>query len=76
MAAGARDVPTDVGDAAVLWYVLLWEPLWLLGGLLFLAATRQAARTASYRRARKVLVRGNPPGAVRDSRNASLPSRR
>jgi hypothetical protein len=51
MALGAREIPTDVGDAAVLWYVLLWEPLWLLGGLLFLAATRQAARTTSHRKA-------------------------
>jgi hypothetical protein len=48
MARGAREVPTDVGDTAVLWYVLLWEPLWLLGGLLFVAATRQAARTTSH----------------------------
>jgi hypothetical protein len=51
MALGARDVPADVGDAAVLWYVLLWEPLWLLGGLLFLAATWQAARMTSDQRA-------------------------
>ena len=51
MALGARDVPTDVGDTAVLWYVFLWEPLWLLGGLLFLAAARQAARTSSHQEA-------------------------
>jgi hypothetical protein len=51
MELGARDVPTDIGDTAMLWYVLLWEPLWLLGGLLFLAATRQAARTTTHQRA-------------------------
>ena len=49
MALGAREVPTDVGDTAVLWYVVLWEPLWLLGGLLFLAAARQAVRTTGHR---------------------------
>ena len=51
MALGARDVPTDVGDTAMLWYVFLWEPLWLLGGLLFLVAARQAARTTGHREA-------------------------
>jgi hypothetical protein len=27
MALAARDVPADIGDAEVLWYVLLWRPL-------------------------------------------------
>jgi len=45
MAVGKRVVPADVGDAAVLWYVVLREQLWLLGGLLFLAAAPEAART-------------------------------
>ncbi len=42
MAAGARDVPAAVGDHAVTWYLVLWEPLWILGGALFLAAARSA----------------------------------
>jgi hypothetical protein len=45
MALGALGVPADVGRAAVAWYVFLWEPIWLLGGLLFLATTRAAPRT-------------------------------
>jgi Protein of unknown function (DUF3995) len=42
MALGAVDVPADVGRAAVAWYIFLWEPIWLLGGLLFLATARAA----------------------------------
>ncbi len=44
MALGALDIPADVGRAAVAWYVFLWEPTWLLGGLLFLATARAAPR--------------------------------
>jgi hypothetical protein len=44
MALGAVDIPADVGRAAVAWYVFLWEPIWLLGGLLFLATARAASR--------------------------------
>jgi hypothetical protein len=44
MALGVLEVPADVGPAAVTWYLLLWEPVWLLGGLLFLAAVRAAPR--------------------------------
>jgi hypothetical protein len=44
MAVGVLEVQADVGHAAVTWYLLLWEPIWLLGGLLFLAAARAAPR--------------------------------
>ena len=44
MALGALDIPADVGRAAVAWYIFLWEPIWLLGGLLFLATARAAPR--------------------------------
>jgi hypothetical protein len=40
MGLDALDVPADVGRAAIAWYVCLWEPVWLLGGILFLATTR------------------------------------
>lgn len=42
--AGVIDVPASMGEAAVRWYLVLWEPWWLLGGFLFAAAawsTRQ-----------------------------------
>jgi len=44
MALGTLDVPADVGRPAVTWYIFLWEPIWLLGGLLFLATARAAPR--------------------------------
>lgn len=31
--------------ATVRWYLFVWEPIWLLGGLLFLAAARHHGRT-------------------------------
>jgi hypothetical protein len=37
------DVPASLGDDRVDWYLFFWDPLWLLGGVLFLlaaAATR------------------------------------
>jgi hypothetical protein len=44
MALGTLDVLADVGRPAVTWYIFLWEPIWLLGGLLFLATARAAPR--------------------------------
>ena len=39
-AALAEAGVTEAADPATLrWYLLLWEPYWLVGGLLFLAAT-------------------------------------
>lgn len=37
--AGFIDTPVSMGDAAVPWYLLLWEPLWLIGGIAGLIAT-------------------------------------
>jgi len=42
MAAGARPVPAGVGEPAVFWYLVLWEPVWMLGGALFLVAAHRA----------------------------------
>ncbi len=36
MATGVRSVPDAVGEDVVLWYLVLWEPFWTLGGVLFL----------------------------------------
>lgn len=35
MGFGALDVPAGLGDDVVWWYVVLWEPVWILGGVLF-----------------------------------------
>jgi hypothetical protein len=36
MAAGLLAVPDGLGEDRVVWYLLLWEPVWLAGGALFL----------------------------------------
>ncbi len=35
MGVGVLDVPDGLGEDVVWWYVVLWEPLWILGGVLF-----------------------------------------
>ena len=39
--------PPVAPDPAWRWYLLVWYPLWLLGGLLFLAAAWRPARRRS-----------------------------
>jgi len=46
MVAGFRDTPAVLGERAARWHLLFWDPIWLLGGLLFLAAARQARAAA------------------------------
>ena len=38
MVAGARSTPEVLGERAARWHLLLWDPVWLLGGVLFLVA--------------------------------------
>ena len=38
MVAGLRETPPVLGEQAARWHLLLWDPAWLLGGVLFLAA--------------------------------------
>jgi hypothetical protein len=44
MVAGLRDTPAVLGEQAARWHFLLWDPVWLLGGVLFLAAARHHRR--------------------------------
>jgi uncharacterized protein DUF3995 len=46
MATGAIATPSGLGDSAVTWHLALWDPFWLLGGVLFLAAGRAYQRSA------------------------------
>src|SRR5690606_2735131 len=46
MAAGVTDTPEAIGEDNLVWYLLLWEPVWLLGGVLFLLAGREHARAS------------------------------
>jgi hypothetical protein len=39
MATGVVSPPDTLGSYAVPWHLALWDPFWLVGGLLFLAAT-------------------------------------
>jgi Protein of unknown function (DUF3995) len=36
------DVPQSLGDDRVGWYLFFWDPLWLIGGILFLLAAASA----------------------------------
>jgi hypothetical protein len=38
MAAGMLRIPASVGVVAVRWHLVLWEPWWIIGGVLFVAA--------------------------------------
>lgn len=38
MVAGVIATPAGLGAAAARWHLLLWDPWWLLGGILFLVA--------------------------------------
>jgi hypothetical protein len=40
MATGAITTPEALGTYALRWHMMFWDPFWLVGGLLFLAATR------------------------------------
>jgi len=37
-AVGELGIVESIDPSTVRWYLLLWEPYWVLGGLLFLAA--------------------------------------
>ncbi len=40
MATGAIITPDALGTHAVPWHLALWDPFWLIGGLLFIVAAR------------------------------------
>jgi hypothetical protein len=44
MESGARSIPDALGADALRWHLLLWDPWWLLGGILFAAAAWQFGR--------------------------------
>jgi hypothetical protein len=48
MAIGAIDTPDGLGSVARTWHLVLWDPWWMLGGVLFLAAASSAAPRAGY----------------------------
>lgn len=49
MAVGVLDVPSGLGEDAVVWYLVLWEPYWILGGVLFLLTALRFGRATRNR---------------------------
>ena len=54
MVAGTRATPEILGERAARWHLLLWDPVWLLGGLLFLAAAWSYQRRSRRETARPI----------------------
>jgi hypothetical protein len=49
MLVGVIPIPSGLGHTAALWHVLFWDPWWLLGGILFVAAAWfYGRRTSSH----------------------------
>lgn len=44
MRTGATAIPAGLGGHALPWHLWLWDPYWILGGVLFLLAARATAR--------------------------------
>ena len=49
MVTGVIRIPAGLGQTAAVWHVLLWDPWWLLGGILFLIAAWSFGRRTSDR---------------------------
>lgn len=45
MVSGAMTTPAALGERAARWHLFLWDPFWLLGGLLFLATAWLAGKS-------------------------------
>lgn len=50
MVAGVIATPAGLGETAARWHLVLWDPWWLVGGILFVAATWQYQRRSRVRR--------------------------
>jgi hypothetical protein len=47
MVFGVIRIPAGLGHTAALWHVVLWDPWWLLGGILFIIAAWSYRRSTS-----------------------------
>lgn len=50
MVAGVIGIPAGLGATAARWHLLLWDPFWLIGGILFAAAAWSYQRRSPERR--------------------------
>ena len=53
MAAGVLSIPDGLGATALRWHLLLWDPWWLVGGILFGLATWSYSRRSRGRAGRR-----------------------
>ncbi|HLZ23124.1 MAG TPA: DUF3995 domain-containing protein [Ktedonobacterales bacterium] len=44
METGILNIPASLGELAVRWHLLLWEPWWIVGGVLYVATAWSARR--------------------------------
>jgi hypothetical protein len=44
MVSGVIRIPSGLGHTAAVWHAVLWDPWWLLGGMLFIIAAWNHAR--------------------------------
>jgi len=51
MVAGVIRILAGLGHTAAVWHVLLWDPWWLMGGILFIIAAWSCGRGPGERRA-------------------------
>lgn len=49
MLTGIIGIPAGLGAVAARWHLLLWDPWWLLGGILFVVAAWRFGRKTSLR---------------------------
>ena len=49
MAAGVLSTPEGLGATALRWHFVLWDPWWLVGGILFGLATWSYSRRSRGR---------------------------
>jgi hypothetical protein len=64
MAAGTLSIPAGLGATALRWHLVLWDPWWLLGGLLFVAAAWSYQRRSRGHRSRRDASRLAPAATV------------
>ncbi len=42
MITGAIAIPAGLGRVATTWHIVLWDPWWVIGGVLFVTAARRS----------------------------------
>lgn len=75
MEAGVRSVPHALGERALRWHLLLWDPWWLLGGTLS-SSLRRGRFLPAWRAARRGLASSTRASRARKAAPAFVADRR